>query len=171
MSRSRVALARAFLALCAIVAFAQSTGGPGPAISAYYRMPGQTAGPYPYKWMLIDLPLTFSVDAAGSPHLGAMAAWVVRGEVPVKIAPMSWQLAHLPTGGVSCFRNGIYSDGPPGGTEYTRGGVALVSQFWSDTDTLRCDYETLYPIAAVAPSPIVPSANAFRTGPKASPTK
>lgn len=165
MSLSRVLLARAVLPLCAFfVAFAQTAGGPSPAISAYYRLPGQAAGPYPYKWLVLDPPLSLSVDATGSPHLVApsvtagsnivvvqtAAGYIVstvgprmiRGDVPVATLPMTWQLTYLPSGAVSCFRNGLYQAGAVGGVDYTRGGIVIVSEFWAVTDALRCDYET-----------------------------
>lgn len=40
-----------------------------PAISAYYRISGNAAGPFPYQWLLIDPPLTLTFDGT-SPHLG-----------------------------------------------------------------------------------------------------
>lgn len=38
------------------------------AISAYYRLPGNAAGPFPYQWLLIDFPIQLSFDGI-SPHL------------------------------------------------------------------------------------------------------
>jgi hypothetical protein len=169
---SRVLLTRGVLPLCALFWACAQTAvappSPAAAISAYYRLPGQAAGPYPYKWLVLDPPLSFAVDAAGSPHLIApvltagsnivvtqtaagyaistvLPEVMVRGDVPMSVGPMTWQLSYLPSGGVSCFRNGLYQSGAVGGVDYTRGGIQIVSESWAVTDALRCDYETVPP--------------------------
>lgn len=42
-----------------------------PAISAYYRLAGNVAGPFPYQWLIIDGPLVLSFDGK-SPHLSVL---------------------------------------------------------------------------------------------------
>lgn len=41
---------------------------PPAAISAYYRLAGNAAGPFPWQWAIIDFPLQLSFDGV-SPHL------------------------------------------------------------------------------------------------------
>lgn len=59
---------RAFLLLAMVAVCLAQTATP-PAISAWYRLTGNSAGPYPYQWLLIDPPLALSFDGV-SPHLG-----------------------------------------------------------------------------------------------------
>lgn len=153
--------ALAFCAIAVCLAQAPAPGTPPAAISAYYRLPNQAAGPYPYKWLVIDPPLTFRVDKDGTPHLGVSLAGVanckvvdsgilcssavtaagavatMRGDVPVR-TESGFQLAHLPLAGATCFRNGLRQLPP---LDYQLTGAAITSTFWQPGVALACDYE------------------------------
>lgn len=62
---------RAFLLLAVVAVCLAQTATP-PAISAYYRLAGNSAGPYPYQWLIVDPPLALSFDGT-SPHLSISA--------------------------------------------------------------------------------------------------
>lgn len=62
---------RAFLLLAVVVVCMAQTAAP-PAISAYYRLAGNSSGPFPYQWLLVDPPLILSFDGI-SPHLSTSA--------------------------------------------------------------------------------------------------
>jgi hypothetical protein len=69
--------------------------------------------------------------------LAARALYYIREEVPVNTAPGVWQLKHIPSRGVSCYRNGLRQTS----VDFKQVGVKLTSSYWNATDLLVCDYE------------------------------
>jgi hypothetical protein len=113
------------LGLAALACLAQTGSTPPAAISAYFRLPGNTAGPFPYKWLVIDPPLSLYVDAAGSPHLGLIPAApvpVVTDAFTVNCAASQYCAAGVPQTVFSAsqpaaafwgvFRNGLFMTAP-----------------------------------------------------------
>jgi hypothetical protein len=154
---------------CSAAAWAQTAPAPvTPAISAYFRLGGQTAGPYPYRWLVVDPPLTLTVDAAGVPHLGivptncsmdanynvtcgngpaavfAIPALIqVTGEIPQPVAGAAiaqWTVANVPIqNGIFCTRNGLVQKS---GLDYSIAGATITSASWqAGVDTLLCNYQ------------------------------
>lgn len=112
----RLALLVAVTAIC----LAQ-TPSPPAAISAYYRLAGNSTGPFPYQWLIIDSPLALTYDGV-SPHLGCPSCGTQTG--------LAIQSSGVSIGTASTL------DIEPGV------GISLASQINSGTLTLQANYDT-----------------------------
>jgi hypothetical protein len=70
--------------------------------------------------------------------VAAITGTPVRNEMPRLQPDGSWELAHTPVAGASCYRNGL-RQAPT--VDYTLTGRVITSPFWHSGDVIVCDYE------------------------------